>query len=262
MKVIFSTLLLSLCLFASSVACASGSYKDTGKEVEHITGQYIDLRYRMLPYIYSQAAAVSFSGSTLMRPLVMDFPADHQALEQRHEFMFGPSLLVAPVTEGKVKQWSVYLPEYAEGWIDFWNGEKFTGGQTITTNVTLDKIPLFIKAGSILPLGPEKQYASQDTDKPWEIRIYPGADATFLIYEDEGENYNYEKGKSATFLLTWKDADKMLEIGNRKGSFTGMKEKRILNITVVSPQQGTGVEIAIPTQTVTYSGKLTQVVLN
>lgn len=233
-----------------------------GKEVERITAQYLDLRYRMLPYIYSQSAAVSFAGSTLMRPLVMDFPTDSHALEQRHEFMFGPSLLVAPVTEGKVKLWNVYLPEYAQGWIDFWSGKKINGGQSVDIDVTLDKIPLFVKAGSILPLGPEKQYASEDTDKPWEIRIYPGADATFTIYEDEGDNYNYEQGKSATFQLTWKDAEKTLEISDRKGSFTGMKEERTLNVTVVSPQQGTGVKVATPTQAITYSGKLLKVAFN
>lgn len=230
-----------------------------GKEVERITTQYLNLRYRMLPYIYSQSAAVSFAGSTLMRPLVMDFPTDHQALEQRHEFMFGPSLLIAPVTEGQVKQWNVYLPKHTEGWIDFWSGEKMNGGQSVNVNVTLEKIPLFVKAGSILPLGPEKQYTSENTDKPWEIRIYPGADATFTVYEDEGDNYNYEKGKSATFQLKWKDTEKILEISARKGSFTGMKKDLILNITVVSPQQGIGVKASTPTQAVTYSGKLMQV---
>lgn len=230
-----------------------------GEEVERITAQYLNLRYRMLPYIYSQSADVSFSGSTLMRPLVMDFPTDHQALEQRHEFMFGPSLLVAPVTEGKVKQWNVYLPKHTEGWIDFWSGEKLNGGQSVSINVTLEKIPLFVKAGSILPLGPEKQYASEDIDKPLEIRIYPGANATFTIYEDEGDNYNYEKGKSATFQLTWKDAEKTLEISDRKGSFEGMKEERILNITLVSPQQGTGGKASTPSQIITYSGKLIKV---
>lgn len=232
-----------------------------GTEVEHITAQYLNFRYRMLPYIYSQSAAVSFSGSTLMRPLVMDFPTDYQALEQRHEFMFGPSLLVAPVTEGKVKQWNVYLPEHAEGWIDFWSGKKFNGGQAVNVDVTLEKIPLFVKAGSILPLGPEKQYASEEMDKPLEIRIYPGANASFIIYEDEGDNYNYEKGKSATFQLTWKDADKTLEISNRKGSFAGLKEERTLNITVVNPNEGIGVKATAPTQTVTYSGKHIQVIL-
>lgn len=230
-----------------------------GKEVERITARYLDLRYRMLPYIYSQAAAVSFAGSTLMRPLVMDFPTDRRALEQRHEFMFGPSLLVAPITEGKVNQWSVYLPQHDEGWIDFWSGEKLNCGQSVNINASLDKIPLFVKAGSILPLGPEKQYASEYIDKPWEIRIYPGSDATFVVYEDEGDNYTYEKGKSATFELTWKDADKILEISDRKGSFEGMKEEKILNIIVVSPRQGTGVKLSAPTQTVTYSGKRLQV---
>lgn len=230
-----------------------------GKEVERITTKYINLRYRMLPYIYSQSAAVSFAGSTLMRPLVMDFPTDHHALEQRHEFMFGPSLLVAPITEGKVKQWNVYLPEYAEGWIDFWSGEKLNGGQSVIVDVALDKIPLFVKAGSILPLGPEKLFASEETDEALEIRIYPGADATFSIYEDEGDNYNYEKGKSATFQLTWKDAEKTLEISDRKGSFDGMKEERILNIIVVNPQKGTGTRTSAPNQTVTYSGRLMQV---
>lgn len=230
-----------------------------GKEVERITAQYLDLRYRMLPYIYSQSAAVSFAGSTLMRPLVMDFPTDRRALEQRHEFMFGPSLLVAPVTEGKVNEWSVYLPEYPEGWIDFWTGEKVNGGQSVTVGVTLDKIPVFVKAGSILPLGPEKQYASEDTDKPLEIRIYPGADATFTLYEDEGDNYNYEKGKSATFELRWKDAEKILEISDRKGSFTGMKEEKVMNITVVGPRQGTGGKASEGSQTVNYSGRMVQV---
>ncbi len=230
-----------------------------GSEVERITARYLDLRYRMLPYIYSQSATVSFAGSTLMRPLVMDFPTDRQALAQQHQFMFGPSLLVAPVTEGEVKEWNIYLPEYSPGWIDFWSGEKYEGGQSVATPVTLEKIPLFVKAGSILPIGPEKQYASEDTDKPWEIRIYPGADATFTIYEDEGDNYNYEKGEYATFELKWKDTEKILEISERKGSFTGMKEERILNISIVDPQQGTGTQVATPIRTVTYSGKLIQI---
>lgn len=230
-----------------------------GKEVERITAQYLNLRYRMLPYIYAQSAAVSFKGSTLMRPLVMDFPTDHRALEQRHEFMFGPSLLVAPVTEGKVKQWEVYLPECAEGWIDFWSGEKQNGGQSVNVNVTLEKTPIFVKAGSIFPLGPEKQFAAEDTDEPWEIRIYPGENASFTIYEDEGENYNYEKGQYSTFELVWNDAERTFEIGERVGSFSGMKKERILNITVVGPQNGTGMKASTPTKTVTYSGSRMQV---
>ncbi len=231
-----------------------------GKNVEHITSQYLNLRYRMLPYIYSQAASVSFEGLTLMRPLVMDFPTDHQALEQRHEFMFGPSLLVAPVTEGKVKQWEVYLPQQTNGWIDFWNGKKYAGGQYVNVDVDLEKIPLFVKAGSILPLGPEKQYASEETDQPWEIRIYPGASSTFTIYEDEGDNYNYENGKYSMYNLTWNDAERTLEISDRKGSFNGMKDERKFNIIIVEPHKGVGFKSSdSPWKTVTYSGRLLKV---
>lgn len=233
-----------------------------GKEVERITALYLDLRYRMLPYIYSQSAAVSFGGSTLMRPLVMDFPTDHRALEQRHEFMFGPSLLVAPITKGKVKQWNVYLPEHTEGWIDFWSGEKFAGGQSVHVDVTLEKIPLFVKAGAILPFGPKKQYASDDTGKPFEIRIYPGADATFTIYEDEGDNYNYEEGRFATFDLVWKDTERILEISERKGSFAGMKEKITFDIVVIDPEKETGGEPSpASVQTVIYPGNQMQIKL-
>jgi len=216
-----------------------------GEKVEKITAQYLDLRYRMLPYIYSQNAAISFNGSTLMRPLVMDFPNDTQALEQRHQFMFGPSLLVAPVVEGGINQMKVYLPQNQGGWIDFWNGQKHTGGQTVNVDVDLSKIPLFVKSGSIIPLGPEKQYTSEETGKPWEIRIYPGNDGAFTVYQDEGTNYNYETGKFSTFALTWDDAKKILTIGARKGSYPGMLNSRTFIVTL---QDGT-------TKTVQYNGK-------
>lgn len=230
-----------------------------GPEVESIVAQYLDLRYRMLPYIYTQNAAVSFDGSTLMRPLVMDFPADRQALEQRHQFMFGPSLLVAPVVEGGVSQWEVYLPSNAGGWIDFWSGQSYRGGQNAAVEVDLAKTPLFVKAGSILPLGPVKQYASEETDQPWEIRIYPGADGSCTVYQDEGINYNYEKGKYSTFELTWDDAQRTLSIGKRSGSFPGMKESATFNVVVVSPGTGTGIAESAADQTIVYTGKAVQV---
>lgn len=233
-----------------------------GDNVEQIVNQYLDLRYRMLPYIYSQTAAITFAGSTLMRPLVMDFPADRLALEQQHQFMFGPSLLVAPITEAKVKEWEVYLPQHPHGWVDFWSGEKHSGGQTVAVNVTLEKTPLFAKAGSILPLGPKKQYASEETNEPWEVRIYPGADATFTIYEDEGDNYNYEKGEYSTFELMWSDADKTFSIGERNGSFTGMHKERTFNVVLVSPQTGTGIAASTPAQMVTYSGEAVDMTVN
>lgn len=225
-----------------------------GKEVEDITSQYLNLRYRMLPYIYSQSAAVSFTGSTLMRPLVMDFPEDQEALNQQCEFMFGPSFLVAPITSKGVESWKVYLPAHKTGWFDFWNGQKVEGGQTIETNVDISKIPLYVKSGSIIPFGPEKQYASEKTDKPYEIRIYPGADAIFTVYEDEGNNYNYEKGKFSTFNLLWNDTDRIFEISKREGSFQGMEDSRIFNILVVGSSSEKK-DISKSSMTITYDGE-------
>jgi alpha-D-xyloside xylohydrolase len=225
-----------------------------GETVEQISRKYLDLRYRMLPYIYSQAAAISFHGATLMRPLVMDFPTDKQALEQNYEFMFGPALLIAPIVEPDVTQWSVYLPAHRAGWIDFWNGTHFKGGQTIVADVDWSKIPVFVKAGSILPLAPKSEYSAQRRDEAWEIRVYPGADASFTIYEDEGDNYNYEQGRYSAYELTWNDAAQTLTIGDRRGEFDGMTDARTLNIVKIAPQTG-GVEEATPQQTVAYSGK-------
>ncbi len=230
-----------------------------GEQVERITGDYLTLRYRLLPYIYTQNAAVSFEGSTLMRPLVMDFPDDRRALEQRHQFMFGSSILVAPVVEGGVDRMEVYLPERPAGWIDFWSGETHSGGKSVTVAVDLTKTPLFVEAGTGVPLGPAKQYAAQPTDEGWEIRIYPGADGSFTVYEDEGDNYNYEKGRFSTFDMTWNDAEKTLSIGKRKGSFAGMREKIPFNIVVVSTRSGTGIQPSPEVRSVTYSGKAMRV---
>lgn len=226
-----------------------------GEKVEHIIARYLDLRYRLLPYIYSQNAAVSFNGSTLMRPLVMDFPEDRFALEQNYQFMFGPSILVAPVVESGVNRMKVYLPECSAGWVDFWNGTPHKGGIFTDVNVDLMKTPLFVKAGSILPLGPQKQYASEETEQPWEIRIYPGADGSYSVYEDEGINYNYEKGQFCTFDLKWNDSDKTLTISDRKGSFAGMKERMDFNIVIVTPESGTGIYQSKVNKSIVYEGK-------
>ena len=226
-----------------------------GEKVEHIIARYLDLRYRLLPYIYSQNAAVSFNGSTLMRPLVMDFPEDRFALEQNYQFMFGPSILVAPVVESGVNRMKVYLPECSAGWVDFWNGTPHKGGIFTDVNVDLMKTPLFVKAGSILPLGPQKQYAAEETEQPWEIRIYPGADGSYSVYEDEGINYNYEKGQFCTFDLKWNDSDKTLTISDRKGSFAGMKERMDFNIVIVTPESGTGIYQSKVNKSIVYEGK-------
>ena len=230
--------------------------------------KYINLRYRLLPYIYSTSWQVTANGSSMMRALMMDFASDKKVLDINNEYMFGKSILVSPVTEplytvnkkegstsdfGVVKSSKTYLPEGAE-WYDFWSGVKLKGGQEVERLTPMDIMPLYIKAGSIIPMGPTVQYANEKQD-PTEIRIYPGADGEFTLYDDEKDNYNYEKGKYATIEFNWDDATKTLTIGDRKGSFNGMLNSRTFNIIVVSDQNG-GASTAVKfTKTIKYNGK-------
>ena len=233
-----------------------------GELVENVVSKYLDIRYRMLPYIYSEASRVSFNGSTLMRPLIMDFANDQKALEQKHQFMFGPSILVAPITEPGVKEWSIYLPEHNDGWIDFWSGEKHSGGVTVRVNADIHKIPLFVKSGSILPLGAAKQYTSEKNDEPIEIRIYPGGDASFTIYEDEGDDYNYEKGKYSTIELKWNDLTNTLTIGERMGSYNGMEKNKRFRVVLMSSSSGMEVDESDIAVITSYSGNEKKIQLN
>ena len=201
-----------------------------GKEAEQIIAKYLEIRYRLLPYIYSEAARVSYDGSTLMRPLVFDFPDDEEALKQDVEYMFGPSLLIHPVVEKGASTYKSYLPESASGWYDFWTGKQYAGKQYVETSVNLESMPVFIKGGSILPWGPAKQYSAEKSDEPLALRIYPGADATFCLYEDEGTNHNYESGAYSQIPITWDEAKQTLTIGKRQGSFEGMQKKRTFTI--------------------------------
>jgi alpha-D-xyloside xylohydrolase len=215
----------------------------------------IKLRYRLLPYIYSTSWDVSHLDGTFMRPLVMDFPADKNTHDLGGEYMFGRSVLVAPVTKPAVAEWSVYLPESTDWW-DFWTNERKSGGQTVNRAVSKDILPLYIKAGTILPFGPEVQYS---TEKPWdnlEIRIYPGADGEFTLYEDENDNYNYEHGAYSTIRFVWNDKDKILTVNDSKGSFKGMLKSRKFRIVLVSGTKGVGDKDAAKVdKTVSYNGK-------
>lgn len=199
-----------------------------GKDAQRIITDYIHLRYRLFPYIYSEAARVSLDGYTFMRPLVFDFPTDKQALEQLTEYMFGASLLVNPVSEKGVNVWKTYLPEYEAGWYDLWTGHKYNGGQTVDVPVNIEKIPVFVKAGTILPMGQDKQsVAEKIKNEPINLTIYPGADATFTLYEDEGDNYNYEQGAYSQITFKWNDKKRQLTVEGRQGSFEGMEQERI-----------------------------------
>ncbi|WP_373279994.1 DUF5110 domain-containing protein [Marinilabilia salmonicolor] len=202
----------------------------------------------------------------MMRALVMDYPSDNKVLDIDDQYMFGKAILVCPVTEsmynqdgqadfGSVKKRELYLPGGTQ-WIDYWTGEKREGGQTINKETPIDIMPIFIKAGSVIPIGPDVQYAEE---KPWdnlEIRIYEGADGEFTLYEDENDNYNYEKGLYSTIRFSWDDTKKVLTIADREGKFPGMLQKRKFNIIKIASDEDTGKESSEKfIQKVLYSGE-------
>lgn len=211
------------------------------------------LRYRLLPYIYSQAWRVTSEDATIMRPLVMDFRADKATWEIGDEFLFGPSMLVSPVTKEHATMRTVYLPAGTD-WVDFWTGEGSHGGVEKEAAAPIERIPLHLRAGSILPLGPVIEYTGQATD-PIELRIYPGANADFSLYEDEGDSYRYEKGGHSIIPLHWDDASRTLTLGAREGSFAGMKPGHAFNVVLVSVGHGIGIDATEkPDKTVQYTG--------
>lgn len=209
-----------------------------GPDVEKILRQYDDLRYRLLPYIYSAAWAVTDSDQIVMKALPFAFPHDDTVRQVSDQFLFGDSFLIGPITEPHATTRSVVLPA-VENWVDFWTGHTYHGGQTITAGAPLDKLPILVKEGSIVPLGPVVQDASEPQD-PLEIRIYPGKDATFDLYEDAGDGYGYERGARTITRMQWDDQQKILSIADREGSFRGMPAKHSLRIVLVRPGHGVG----------------------
>jgi alpha-D-xyloside xylohydrolase len=224
-----------------------------GQKVEDNMRKMLNLRYRLLPYIYSEAWQVTKNGSTLMRPMVMDFNGDTAAIESQYQYMFGKSLLTAPITEPNVTEWNVYLPK-ATGWYDFWTGKRFNGGQTIKTDAPLDKIPLFVKAGSIIPMGKIIQYSGEKSADTIEIRVYKGADAKFDLYEDEDDNYNYEKGKYSIVSFKWNEKEQILAIGDKQGNYQGALKKHIFNVILVNENKGFGTNVGATGKIVLYVG--------
>ncbi|MBO4721026.1 MAG: DUF5110 domain-containing protein [Prevotella sp.] len=253
-----------------------------GEPVYDAIEKQIRLRYRLIPYLYSTAWQVTSNNDSYMRPLFADFASDKRVWDMTDEFMFGRSILAAPIvdpqyTEEKIIRsnemtgwdrndvrgqkedvrdldWTAtktavkYLPKGAL-WYDFWTNQTYKGGQNVTLSTSLDRVPMFVRAGSILPLGSEMQYVGE---KPWnemEIRVYPGANGTFTLYEDEGDSYNYEKGVYTTITFNWNDKSRTLTIGERKGNFPGMLTSR--QFTVVWPD-GT-------TKRVDYQGQETKI---
>jgi len=236
--------------------------------------KYINLRYRLLPYIYSTAWDVTASHSSMMRALVMDFAGDKNALDINDQFLFGKSIMVSPVTNAMyikpvangrdttyaedftaAKTKETYLPAGTD-WYDFWTGEKLAGGKKVTKETPFDIIPLYVRAGAIIPVGPAVQYAEEKKWDNLEIRIYAGANGKFVLYEDENDNYNYEKGIHSTIGFNWDDKKKVLSVDDRMGSFPGILNERKFNLVLVGINKGTGEnEVNQPDKVVTYTGK-------
>ena len=232
----------------------------TYDKVEPTLIEYDRLRYRLMPYIYSLAWKVTSEDYTIQRPLVMDWRTDEKTWNIGDQFMFGPSILVNPVLTGGVTHRTVYLPNST--WYDFWTGESIKGGQEIVAEAPLNRMPLYVRAGAILPLGPQIEYATQDAGGPIELRIYRGADGAFDLYDDSGDGYGYEHGEHSVTRLKWEDASGTLTLGTREGAYPGLPEKRTFRVVLVGKGQGGGGETTTKIdKEFVYEGRELRVVL-
>ncbi len=220
-------------------------FGDEGDRFYDVIAKYIRLRMQLLPYIYSVAAGIADAGLALLRPVAMVYPQDAATFDLTDQYFFGPGLMVCPVVEpmyyeresrpleGVPESRSVYLPEGC-GWYDFWTGDYFDGGQTTQASAPLETTPLFVPAGTIIPMGPVRQYAGEQADTTLDIYVYTGADATFVWYEDAGDGYAYENGECARVALEWNEAEQKLSISERVGVFKGMVQERTLKVEFIS----------------------------
>ncbi len=225
-----------------------------GSDAQSILVSFDKLRYRLMPYIYSMAWMITNQSYTPMRALVMDFPADRRALDIGDQYMFGPAILVNPVTEEGATKRHLYLPAGAT-WYDFWTGAAQQGGMFVDAPAPLDSLPLYVRGGSIVPMGPDEEYAAEKPADLIELRVYPGHDADFTLYEDENDGYAYEHGVYATIPMHWDEGRRALTIGVRKGSFPGMLSERTFNVVIAGPGHGIGRGItANADRVVKYSG--------
>ncbi len=228
-------------------------------EYREILQKFNQLRYHLLPYIYSVAWRVTAEGYSMMRALVMDFRYDPAVHNIGNQFMFGPALMVSPVVQEGAESRSVYLAAGVT-WYDFWTGEHQRGGTTVTVKAPLDSMPLFVRAGSILPIGATVPNTETDDD-PLEIRVYPGDNGRFRLYEDEGDGYDYEHGVYSTIELHWDDHLRQLTIGARHGHFPGMKAARTFHVLLVTAGRGTGISQGNTYRNVAYHGGAVTVTL-
>ena len=197
---------------------------------------YDQLRYRLMPYLYSMAGWVHLKDYTMMRALVMDFGDDYHVRDLKDQWMFGPSLMACPVSEYKARNRTVYFPK-ERGWYDLYSGQYVEGGQYLTVEAPYDRIPVFVPEGSIIPFGPGMEWSDEKPAELIHLYIYGGRDAQFMLYEDEGTNYNYEQGKYATIDIRYDDAAKTLTLGKRNGQFNGMLKNRRFQVIYVSKEK-------------------------
>ncbi len=229
--------------------------------------KFLHLRYRLLPYIYSLAGWTTQKAYTMLRALPFDFRDDAQTHECDDQYMFGPAFLVSPVTkpmyyssgsvpvENVERTRPVYLPAGAD-WFDFWTDEFFKGGQTVDARATLDTMPLFVRSGSIVPMGPERQYVDDQPEAPVELHVYAGENGRFVLYEDEGDNYNYESGAFSTIPIIWEEEKRQLLLGKRNGDYPGMPKQRKFNVFLCGTDSSSGeAEKRCINRQVTYDGQ-------
>lgn len=215
---------------------------------------YDKLRYRLMPYIYSLAAATYHNDYTIMRGLIMDFPND-AVKSIGDEYMFGPSLLINPVYTYKDRNRNLYLPA-GQGWFDLYSGKYYGGGQKLTVDAPYERMPVFVKEGSIIPLGPEIEYTSQRLADTLTLFVYTGKDVSFNLYEDDDTTYNYEKGMFSTIILTYNEAKQHLTISDRKGNFPGMLMNRVFKIVWVDKNRPRELQLEDVTgEIINYNGK-------
>jgi alpha-D-xyloside xylohydrolase len=206
----------------------------------------------MLPYIYTMYYKLHAAGIPIARPLIMDYPGDATVQNRAQEYLFGDGVLVSPVVAKSVTSQVVYLP--AGMWYDFWTGDTVTGGRMITRAVTPEILPVYVKAGTILPLGKVMNHTGELANDTIELRVYKGNDSHFDLYEDDGETYPYETGRSSLIPIDWNNAASMLNIAPRVGTFPGMLGKRVFNLVVVRPNHGTGGGVTqTPDSVINYS---------
>jgi alpha-D-xyloside xylohydrolase len=225
-----------------------------GHEVYNTMLYYNKLRYKLMPYIYTLAGSANKDDYTIMRGLVMDFPSDAKARNINDQFMFGPSLLISPVTEYKARNREVYLPS-STGWYDFHTGEFYEGGKTISANAPLSQVPVFVKEGSIIPTGPDIQYTTEKPADPLTLYIFAGKDGKFELYEDDNTSYQYEQGQYSTIEFLYNEKSQTVTIGARHGSFSGMRDQRTFQFVWVKTDKPIGLgREAQPDLVVQYNG--------